>query len=195
MTSTKCNAKDPAACRYHGARAGSLVTVLKSQMIVAHSVYKAAETLSEQFDAYTKVREAEISYYATDTGASELEKKITTTPTGEYRDLLLDIQKRASELRNDHEEMDSVMSSWGPTALIRTVEPTVRTLEDGSSVHVLSSLKKFSGDTAVYEWNETTGSLTYSEHSDTDAAAPHLRKWLGKHLDLESANKAIKNPS
>ena len=195
MTTSRCSAKDRTTCRYHGTQSASILRALRDKVSVAHSVYSATEGAA-QFEAYENLRKAEIDYYATDEGQDNLIDAIQKSVSGDYRDMLLDIQRNSQETRMRNELSDGDMAAmWGqPAPKVPAELPRVTTLagglnDEGHMIHVLSRGTS-NGTNFDFTWNASTGRISYGETDETGSEDMDSVRFLGRAANMEEA-KAI----
>lgn len=202
MTTVRCQAKNPDACRYHGTNSGSHVRVLRDKLNVAQGVYNAASTTDEKFAAYENVRNAEVEYYATEEGSNRLSEVIQESKPGDYRDMLIEIQARSQKVRTTNELDDSDNLMWGPpkppAKPVMVALPKMTNLKShlnykGEMVHVLSEGQTPQGDNFDFSWNASNGMVSYGEKNVQGVEDLDSMRLLGRAGSLkEAAAKATR---
>lgn len=196
MSTYRCQAKDPASCRYHGSSKHAHVRILRDKLNVARSVYQAAENTSVQFSAYEKMREAEIDYYATDEGSQQLAEAIKASTAGSYQDMLMDISTRAENVRLQNEKADTNGSfPWMPSTYrkepthvsAKAQKPSNHLNYKGQRIHLISEGTTPSGKKFDFSWNASTGILSYGEFTTEGVEDVSSMKSLGRSSSEQEA--------
>lgn len=109
-TATKCQAKNPEFCRYHGSSKKTSFEE-RSRKFYVNAQIDLNSALALNPDRYMEAKEvydiAEAEYYSTAKGEAELVEKIEATPDSVEKDVLIQKHKNALKMRETLEEQDS----------------------------------------------------------------------------------------
>jgi hypothetical protein len=187
MTTTVCKAANPRECRYHGVRSSSHTRLLRDKMSLARNVYKAANTQSEQMDAYHSLQEAEADYYSTDEGRNSLVEHINKTTDSITRKHWLSILEKADQKREFSELQEASANQTANQRYVRfslKFAPTEVETPTGQKIIKLSTGKYRSGEEYHFDWDETRGIVFYEESDDVDSI-----RSLGQASSLQKAKE------
>lgn len=148
MSTVKCNAKDPASCRYHRPDAG---VIAKAALDEANRVFAEVDrrmdagedVINEYTDARWNVNLAEEAYYATEQGIAEITEQMANE-TNENEKFMLEMKLASAKYAHADAERQNAINERNGGPLI----------PEGNHSFEAASIKN---DGDVY-WPTTTGS-------------------------------------
>lgn len=172
MPSSKftCQAKEPALCRYHGSGSESYATTLKARLEVAGQAYKAVQHTSRAYASFSILKEAQNSYYATDTGILEIKSILKNNELAlPYRTEVEKVYNAALSYRKLYEKnlsIDTIFPPRPPRPYVR-LPMGVGLLENDTS-NISTFIDEKNGITFNINWVHDQGHVMLSSSTNRD---------------------------